>query len=188
MHSRQLPVRPGGGEPPPHQPVTDELCCGKFSNHIHDRLVFAQFDCLHNGGLYLLYFPAEKLEQHRDLRVHTAHQGGVLVVHVVVVEVALVVVMAEAMEVAAVVGTISVRLAFGGDALGLFDHGVVAVVGKRVAQGETQWKPYYTTPERQRHDFSFTSVCSSNNRKTQILRGVQNSTVQSVCNERSWLR
>jgi hypothetical protein len=66
----------------------------------------------------------------------------------VLVEVALEVVKVEAMAVAVAVGTISVSLAFDG-ALGggggLFDHGLVAAVGRRVAQGETQWKPYYTT-------------------------------------------
>lgn len=69
---------------------------------------------------------------------------------VVVVEVALWVVKAEAMAIAAavvVVWTISESLAFdgGGDG-GIFDHAVAA--GRRVVQGVTQWKPYYTTTER----------------------------------------
>ena len=102
--------------------------------------------------------------------------------HVVLVEVALEVVREEAMAVAVAVGTISVSLAFD-DALGggeLFDHGLAAV-GRRVVQGEMQWKPYYTTS-------ATTRLLHKCVEFKQILRGIQNSTVQSVSNERSWLR
>lgn len=78
--------------------------------------------------------------------------------HVVLVEVALEVVREEAMAVAVAVGTISVSLAFD-DALGgggLFDHGLAAV-GRRVVQGEMQWKPYYTTSAV--HDSLASRVC-----------------------------